>query len=267
MLDRRKTKHGMHQNVFCSVCGMGWASPRPPARVYSNFYRTEYTQQVYGLDGTPESVEQVIEWRRRRSRQKIGYFPDFWKKGQRVLEIGAGIGTFLDVLREEHRAKVWGIEPSPSFVKFAREAFGFPLFHGLYEEWQTKRPSAFPKLYDRIVMDQILEHMLEPVPFLQSLHAHLAPEGQIFVSVPSLAAPKEPKPQFFIFEHVSSFSPYALCLLLVRCGFKPTGLFAEAPGSLQIAAAPFAASVSMLDPAEWGAPLTEQQVRERFAKL
>ena len=132
----------------CFVLYVEWGGRVHPRRLGSIriFIAPNTRSRFYGLDGTPESVEQVIEWRRRRSRQKIGYFPDFWKKGQRVLEIGAGIGTFLDVLREEHRAKVWGIEPSPSFVQFACEAFGFPLFHGLYEEWQTKCPSAFPKL-------------------------------------------------------------------------------------------------------------------------
>lgn len=266
-VDRRTLSRGIHRNVHCGACGMVWSSPRPSAKAYLDFYKKEYTQEVYGLDGSPESVAKVVEWRSRRSRQKIGYFPKFWSRGQRVLEIGAGVGAFLHVLRAEHGAKAWGIEPSPFFVAFARDAFGLDLFRGSYEAWAKKRPAGFPKTFDRIVMDQILEHMLAPAAFLKSLHPLLAKDGQLFISVPSIAAPKEKKGEFFIFEHVSSFSPFALCLLLLRSGFKPTGLFAEAPGSLQVTAAPLDAPVPMLDPAAWGNPLTAEAIAASFAKL
>lgn len=267
VVDRRLLSRGIHRNVICGSCGMVWSSPRPSPSVYADFYRREYTQEVYGLDGSAKSIRHVMAWRRKRSRQKIGYFPDFWKRGQRVLEIGAGVGAFLDVLKRERGATVYGIEPAPTFVDFAATHFGLRLHRGSYESWRNRRPSGFPKKFDRIVMDQILEHILEPLPFLESLHPLLASGGELFISVPNIAAPKEPKKVFFIFEHVSSFSPFALCLLLIRSGFKPTRMKAEKPGSLQITAAPMSSSQPMLDPSKWGTPLTVREINKGFTRL
>lgn len=266
-VDRRKLSRGIHRNVWCASCGMVWSSPRPSASVYLDFYRSDYTEAVYGLDGSEKSADSVVEWRRRRSREKIGYFPKFWKRGQRVLEIGAGIGAFLDVLRTRYGCRTWGIEPASAFVAFARKAFGLKLFEGSFEEWRKRKLKYFPAKFDRIVMDQILEHILDPLSFLQSLHPLLTKDGQLFISVPNIVAPKEAKSKFFIFEHVSSFSPLPLCLLLLRAGFKPTGLFAEKPGSLQVTAAPLASSVTMLSPDAWGKPLALEALRRGFSKL
>lgn len=246
---------------------MVWSSPRPPESVYLHFYRSEYTEAVYGLQNTPESIAEVIAWRRRRSKEKIGYFPKLWKRGMRVLEIGAGIGAFLDVLRTKYGARVWGIEPSGTFVRFARSSFKIPMFQGTYESWRARRPSGWPRAYEAIVMDQILEHILNPVAFLQSLHAVLAPGGKIFISVPNIAQPKESKKKFYIFEHVSSFSPLPLCLLLWRCGFKPVAMHPERPGSLQIVAEPMHAPTPALPMSAWGNPLTRGDIESGFSKV
>ncbi len=264
-VDKRKTSHGVHRSVLCPSCGMVWANPRPSESVYLNFYRSEYTQKAYGLDGTPESIAEVIRWRTRRSKEKIGYFPKFWKRGQSVLEIGAGLGAFIEILRKQYGCKVQGIEPSPQFVDIATRSLKLNVFKGTFDQW-FKKQKTHPK-FDRIVMDQILEHMLEPAEFLKQLHGLLKPGGQIFISVPSMARPKEDRTKFFIFEHVSSFSPFALSLLLLRAGFKPTGIFEEKPGSLQMTAAPMGSDIPMLDPKEWGKPVTAKQIRESFAGL
>ena len=267
VVDRRMLKTGLHQSWLCGCCGMVFVYPRKPLATYLRFYRGDYTSRVYGLEDKQEAVEEVLKWRRRRSLEKIGYFPRFWKGKLQVLEIGAGIGAFLDVLRDRHQARVWGIEPSPAFVNAARTYLQLPIFHGSFEEWTKKKGDRFPKQYDRIVMDQILEHMLDPVAFLSSLHAHLKKDGQIFISVPNVAEPKEPRKDFFIFEHVSSFSPFSLTLLLARCGYKVTGIFAEQPGSLQVTAAPFSSRVKMVQPEIIGSPVTAKMVKKRFARL
>lgn len=265
-IDKRKTPHGIHRNVLCKICGMGYATPRPGEKTYLDFYRGSYTADVYGLSNDKNRIEEILEWRTRRSLEKIMYFPEFWKPSQKVLEVGAGTGAFLAALRLHFGCKVWGIEPSGEFTKLGKEYLKLPLFKGTYEDWMRGKHD-FPKQFDRIVLDQILEHILEPAKFLQSLHQNLTRDGQIMISVPNLARPKMKPSEFFIFEHVSSFSPYALALLLIRSGFKPTAIFEEKPGSLQMTAAPFASDEPMLDIGKWGNVLTSQALKKAFAKL
>ncbi len=266
VIDRKRTGLGMLTTVHCPGCGMVWSSPRPAARVYAAFYRGAYSKEVYGLSQSDASVDEVLRWRTRRSLEKISYFPGFWKRGAAVLEVGTGTGAFLAALRDQYGSRVWGIEPAPAFVRTARRLH-LTVFSGSYDAWRRRPPAAFPRTYDRIVLDQVLEHILEPVSFLRSLVPLVRADGQLFISVPNIARPKDSRSTFFIFEHVSSFSPYPLALLLLRAGWKPTGIFEERPGSLQMTAAPLDAAVPMLSASRWGTPLTAEDIQSRFSRL
>ncbi|MFA6429362.1 MAG: class I SAM-dependent methyltransferase [Patescibacteria group bacterium] len=266
-IDHRRLKRGWHTNVLCRDCGMVFSAPRPPARVYEDFYRHEYTSAVYGLSDDPKKIQEIFAWRTRRSLEKIGYFPKLWKKGMNVLEVGAGIGAFLMALRKRFGCRVFAVEPAPSFVALGRAQGKLLYAPSTFEEFLRKPPTAFPRKYDAIVLDQMLEHALDPVTFLMALQSLLKPEGFLFISVPNIAAPKDQRASFFIFEHVSSFSPYPLATLLLRCGYKVVGMHAEAPGSLQIVAAPFRSTRPMVHPAVIGQPLTAPDIRRGFAAL
>jgi len=267
VLDARERDRGLHRNTVCRRCGMVWVNPRFDEGAYLEFYRKNYTTDVYGLDGTPEKIRDVIAWRTRRSREKASLFPAFWPKDGTVLEIGSGIGAFLASLREDYACRVFGVEPSPAFVELSKTELNLPVYQGSFNEWFQEQPEGFSEKFDRIVLDQILEHLLDPAESLARLRSLLADDGEIFISVPNVSAPKEKPEDFFIFEHVSSFSPFPLCLLLLRSGFKPTGLVAERPGSLQITAAPIQSTIPMLALESWERPYSKQELLNGFAQL
>jgi len=267
VLDERERERGMHRSVLCRICGMVWVCPRFDEQAYLDFYRGQYAADVYGLDGTPEKTHEVIAWRTRRSREKAGLFPHFWPKEGSVLEIGSGVGAFLAAIREDYACHVFGIEASRPFSELSKTELNIPTYQGLFDVWFRERPKGFPEKFDRIVLDQVLEHLLDPAQALARIRSLLADNGQIFISVPNVSAPKEKPEDFFIFEHVSSFSPFPLCLLLLRSGFKPTGLVAERPGSLQITAAPIQSTIPMLALESWERPYSKQELLNGFAQL
>ena len=266
IFDRRRLTKWMHQNFLCESCGMVWVFPQKPKNVYQAFYRGQYTRDVYGLD-QHEKAQDVLAWRTRRSLEKIGYAKGFWKKGMCVLEVGAGTGAFLAALRKKFGCRVWGIEPAVAFVSLAREMLYISLYQGTFASWTKKRPGAFPKKFDRIVLDQVLEHILDPLDFLSRVRTLLTTQGALFISVPNIAEPKEPRGKFFIFEHVSSFSPFPLALLLLRAGYKVTGLYPEHPGSLQVTAAPFSSHAPSVPWNEIGLPLSSEDIKRKFVAL
>ncbi len=265
-MDRRRITYGIHQNVHCQNCGMVWVHPQKSKKDYQIFYRGDYTARVYGLDA-PEKVKEVLAWRTRRSLEKIVRAKRFWKRGMSVLEIGAGTGAFLAALRKKFGCRVWGIEPATAFVALAKENLRIPMFQGTFETWLKKRPNTFPKKYDRIVLDQVLEHMLDPLDFLKRVQPLLTLRGALFISVPNIAGPKEPRKKFFIFEHVSSFSPFPLALLLLRAGYKVTGLYPEKPGSLQVTAEPITSKTPSTKWEDIGKPLMRKEIKHNFDAL
>ncbi len=266
-LNRRKERHGWVRNVLCDSCQMVYVSPRATEQAYLDFYQQEYTASVYGLDASPEAVEKILTWRKRRSKEKIGYFPNVWKQGQKVLEIGAGTGAFLSVIRDLYKGDCYAIEPAPNFVGIGTKHLKLPFFQGTFDQFLKRRPTRFPRTYDAIILDQMLEHALDPVALLSHARTLLRDTGFLFISVPNIGAPKEQPGEFFIFEHVSSFSPRPLALLLNRCGFKVIGMHPEQPGSLQVLAVPFTSNKPMVTADALGPVLTVEKIRADFAKL
>ncbi|MDQ7815028.1 MAG: class I SAM-dependent methyltransferase [Patescibacteria group bacterium] len=267
ILDKRRIRGRAHVNAICGVCGMVWVVSRQPTKTYEKFYRSGYAVGVYGLKDGKEGLEEVLEWRVRRSREKLAKFDSDWESGSKVLEIGSGIGALLKYLRDEYGCRVWGIEPEPVFAKLSKEELGLNVFAGTFDRWSQKKPKGSPAKYDRIVLDQVLEHILEPVDFLERVVGVLEDDGKLFISVPNVTAPKDRQKDFFIFEHVSSFSPFPLWLLLARCGLKIVRMYAEKPGSLQVLATKFGSSEEMIDIEAVGKPQDKISILKRFNAL
>ncbi|MFA4955281.1 MAG: class I SAM-dependent methyltransferase [Patescibacteria group bacterium] len=257
-------RHRRYVNTLCRRCGMAWVSTRAKPSEYERFYTGDYAAKVYGFTGDAASIKEIIAWRTRRSKQKLQPFGKFWKRGTRVLEVGTGPGAFLKVLESAYGCRVWGIEPSPIFAKIARRYLGIKIYLGRVETWLSDKRCAFPKKFDVIVLDQVLEHILDPFKLIRDLSARLTEDGLLFLSVPNISAPKDTKKGLFVFEHVSGFSPFSLNLFLARLGFKLIALHAEAPGSLQVVAARFSAPFDMLPPGAVGKPLGKAEILKNF---
>jgi 2-polyprenyl-3-methyl-5-hydroxy-6-metoxy-1,4-benzoquinol methylase len=82
--------------------------------------------------------------------------------------------------------------------------------------------------FDYISMWDVLEHIREPVPLLDGIRRHLAPDGLLFAAVPGsalipmrlgIARVVGRSPPLIPWEHVFYYSPRSLAALLRRNGF------------------------------------------------
>jgi 2-polyprenyl-3-methyl-5-hydroxy-6-metoxy-1,4-benzoquinol methylase len=99
-------------------------------------------------------------------------------KAAKVLEIGCGVGA-LARLMAERADRIDLIEPNLglSTASFDDERIRFlPGFFPAASQGQR---------YDLIVCRQVLEHVDRPVEFLRAIRAHLEPEGEAYIEIPS----------------------------------------------------------------------------------
>jgi O-antigen biosynthesis protein len=98
----------------------------------------------------------------------------------RVLDVGCGSGGSGPALRRAGATEIVGIEIEPDAAAVARERYDH-VITGAAEE-------AIPALegvFDRILLYDVIEHLVDPWAVLRSLLPRAAPGGQLHVSVPN----------------------------------------------------------------------------------
>jgi SAM-dependent methyltransferase len=158
----------------------------------------------------------------------LGFFDDVVAllpaRPTRILDVGCG-GCYILRALKEREYDVYGIDPSPVTVRYARR-FGIPVRTGHYP-----LEHSFGVM-DIVLSSGTLEHVQDPVAFLRGHHADLAPHGHVIVSVPDSGAFIDlGDPSMVLHEHKSYFTEASLRRTLLAAGFEVIHLKRAAYGA------------------------------------
>lgn len=96
----------------------------------------------------------------------------------RVLDIGCGFGESLGYYKARG-CDVYGVEADENIRRIA-EKFGFNVHVGLFD------PSVYePAFFDYVTMDQVIEHVTDPIATLKGIEKILKPGGIAILSTPN----------------------------------------------------------------------------------
>jgi hypothetical protein len=151
--------------------------------------------------------------------------------------VGCGSGDFLACMREAGFA-VGGIEPSETGGAYARDTLGIDIFSGMVEDYlATPNRGKF----NVVTLLNVLEHLRDPRGMLLQLKGLMEQNALLAVVVPDarfhdyvgkvrsrlgkpdpywLEQPESVLSGFKLPDHLSSFQPQTISLLLRRCGFE-----------------------------------------------
>jgi len=149
------------------------------------------------------------------------------KKGQgRLLDVGCNEGRGLKIYqRNGYIAE--GLEPNETAAKEARKA-GFRIYADSLEKFEPE------KLYDVIVLSNVIEHSLDPKVMLYHVGRLLKPGGQIWISCPNMNSWQR---KFFgrywinwhVPFHIVHFSQISLLNILIETDFEIQEIRQESP--------------------------------------
>lgn len=106
------------------------------------------------------------------------------KGNLKVLEVGAAYGETLFFLKNSGMtSEVVGVElfqDSNNLDKYKK------LDHFLFGDIQTLDLSKFENYFDVILLADVLEHLVEPLPVLEKIRKLLKKDGEIIISIPNI---------------------------------------------------------------------------------
>ncbi|MGE4369097.1 MAG: class I SAM-dependent methyltransferase [Burkholderiaceae bacterium] len=106
-------------------------------------------------------------------------------QGRQVLELGCAAGAMSAVMTHHYGCSVTGVEYDPAAAAEAKQHCAQVHVLSLDEPgWEA---ALVPAVFDTVVAADVLEHLRDPHACLRTLRAILPADGQLVVSVPSLA--------------------------------------------------------------------------------
>jgi len=161
----------------CADCGLIFAGNMPSPEALDKYYSAHYIQMQEG--GKNYAISEAGNEKEyfRRSKNRIDRIGDVAGKKGRLLDIGAGMGTFAKVAAD-NGWDVEGLEFSEERVAYAKKTHGITLKQQDFFELDTVVK------YDAITMFEVIEHLIRPWDALAKCAALLNGNGILVIATP-----------------------------------------------------------------------------------
>lgn len=209
--ERDRDGHPLRTTI-CRRCGLVWSNPRPAEDEVRRYYSSEYRLDYKGR-ATP-SLRHIARSGRGALNRYRALSP-YLKRGDRILDAGAGGGEVVYVLRA-FGYDASGLEPDEHYARHAREALALPVATGFVQD------ATFPAgSFDVVTMYHALEHVEDPTAILSRLRDWTVEGGLLLIEVPNVEAVCIAPEHRFHFAHFYNFNRDALEGLGRKAGFDP----------------------------------------------
>ena len=157
-------------------CLHGFVYPLPAEAILDKIYADENLNAYLDDETTVQNVRQFFE------HLLEHYIPQGFERPGTLLDIGAGMGTFVGSARK-FGWQAFGIEFNAKSTRLAEDKYGVQLVQGSF--YSLERHFSHGS-FDLIVMNHVFEHVLDPLAYLRYVADYIKPNGCIMISVPNI---------------------------------------------------------------------------------
>lgn len=206
---------------YCRHCGHNFNNlTAEESAGLSHFYNGEYAPANLGIaDKTADRPGSAGLLTTRRYEQMYQGLLPYINPGHSVLDVGCALGGFLDFLHSRGFSKLAGVDSTRTYVDQARQKNRYAIEIGSAESLPFN-----DRTFDAVVMEQVLEHLSNPVHAFQEARRVLKDGGIFCIGVPDAA--RYANCFFFDFywlllrEHIQHFDIAHLSELARQTGFE-----------------------------------------------
>ncbi|MBE0568272.1 MAG: class I SAM-dependent methyltransferase [Deltaproteobacteria bacterium] len=176
MHDDRHGYPGMFNLYICNLCRHKTLDANFDANSIARLYNDYYPRSSFNLENYQPYTEAtgIRAW---LDGSRSAAF--VWVPGNvRILDIGCGYGETLGY-HQSRGCDAYGVEVDENIRRIA-EKFGYKIHIGLFD------PKIYPPDYfDYVTMDQVIEHVSDPIQTLKDIASILKPGGTLIIGTPN----------------------------------------------------------------------------------
>lgn len=234
----------------CNNCLLIYPYPRPNKYIFENYFKTDEhaneSEEIFRDFDKKDEIRREKErhnpfllrtasnmWRNSPLCYSYQEFKRYAKRGDKILDVGAGPGVVARQLLEKG-CIVEAVEVDPYRAKYLRGRLGIKVYEGTFAEAQLQQ-----SVYDMIIFSQVLMHLFSIKENIQKIRYALRPGGLMISSqmnfnsiIQQTIRSPYPGKGLTAFTLSSWFTPESLKKILVKSDFeimdimfRPSGLF------------------------------------------
>ena len=198
----RKESLSLHKCLKCGTVFLGEYSDRFVPELYAYYDKYENLGKEDVFDPiTSARCEDLLHW--------LSHFGI----GRKVLDVGCGLGQFVEVANRSG----WVAEG----LELSRQAVNFACRHGLaVQELDFLSSAIKTDSYDVLTLFEVIEHVPDPVAFLQRAGEVVRPGGLVYVTTPNFSSADRRLLgkgwEIIHREHLTYFTPRTLLALVKK---------------------------------------------------
>ena len=171
---------------LCDKCDVRYLYPRLTQKEEKKFYKQEFEKFMSKRSGVASgwlNVHKHIKQNKETFVRRFKFIKPFLKLNSKILEVGCSSGFMLfPLIKKKHNCV--GVEPSGVFSKFLKNQK-----LEIYKQLSDLKKKCKIKKFDLIMHFFVLEHISDPLKFLDELSELLNEGGKIIFEIPNVADP------------------------------------------------------------------------------
>ncbi len=218
-LIRKNLRHNIKRNVFkCENCGLVFLEPKRTENYYeTEEYRNNYSPVLNQRVDSRELYEITLPFQ----DDRVELIKSHLSANTALLDVGCASGAFLSATKK-HVGEIVGIELNKENAAFVKNELNIKVHSKPIEKIRE-----YNKYFDLITSFQVLEHIGDPISFLQYIKRMLKPDGILCIEVPNLNDSlmsvhkvKEYENFWYREPHVFNYNTESLNYLLNKSGLS-----------------------------------------------
>lgn len=176
----RNVNDDSYKMYKCNECGTHFMYPIPEEvdleKYYNGEFRTEvHTKAFYLKENMDRTFNKFIP----EAKERVNRILDDLQASDDILEVGTSVGYFLSAV-VNHVRLACGTEWDNGARQYIEDVISNPKIK------TAKNPWDFKIKFDKIFLFHVLEHIANPIEFLQRLKSNLKEYGKIYIEVPNV---------------------------------------------------------------------------------